>query len=189
MKKILIALLAVFALAACNHKASAQIATLYTNTDSSANGTYTTIGSGTTRDFWDANTIYTMYSKTGHLKSSNLKGLKVEFTVTKVTGTVAATMFLQGSDDGVNWYNLNTTSAAVSLYGTHGRGSDSLSVGSVTTSRLYSISWCAGCGHAFNATGIIQYAAGLRPNYVRLKIVAAGTQRTTISGAKVYAFQ
>lgn len=171
---------------ACNSTATAQ-ATLYNNSDSTINGTSFTTTSATSRNLYDATTIYTMYTKVGAFTTSTLPNYLVTFNVTKVSGTGTSKVFVQGSTDGIVWRNLNT-----SMLGTDGFNSDTLNIAAAVTG--------VGVNYAYYSTDrqpVLRATLSAATNYVnhgrvffiRLKIVGTGTQVTTFSNCKVYTYQ
>lgn len=184
MKKIIFLLSVVFALTACNNL-KAQVAQMYSNTDTTSTGPISSVTTKTSDTLYDATTIYTMYTKTGALNAATSCNYLVTFETVKISGTGTATVFLQGSTDGVTWRNMND-----GMKGTDGINSDSLSISAAsTTAKGYAYYNTAGVGvyrpATFTATF---YVPAGRVFYLRLKIVGAGTQATIYRNAKVYTY-
>ena len=192
MKRIIIILLSAFALTACNHKVNAQSVALYQNTDSTSSGTVSTVTSVRRDTLWDANTLYTMYTKGTSLMNTTGSKYLVTFDVTKIDGTGTAIVYLQVSHDGVTWRNANLSSKGaantrVPVSGTDGLGSDSLSIAAASTTALkYAYYHVPNSPYTYNGTTV--YVAGGKVNYARLKIVGSGTQRTIYSNAQITVF-
>lgn len=184
MKKIIFILIAVFALTACK-ETKAQVAQMYSNTDTSATGAISTVTTKTSDTLYDASTIYTMYTKTGALNAATSCNYLVTFETVKISGTGTANVYLQGSTDGVTWRNMNAR-----MIGTDGVNSDTLSIAAAsTTATGYAYYSVTGMGVYRPATNTGTFwVPGGRVFYLRLKIVASGTQATIYRNAKVYTF-
>ena len=131
MKKQIIGILTLFTviLFACNDT-SAQGISMYRNTDTTSSGVATaaTITSGTSDTLYDANTLYSFYTKVGALNATAASKYLITFNATKIDGTGTAKVFIQGSTDGKVWRNLNA-----GMLGTDGLNSDTLNIAAATT--------------------------------------------------------
>lgn len=189
MKKILLVMLTLTTaiMFSCNVKTQAQIL-MYRNTDTTSSGVSTTatITTGTTDTLYDANTLYTMYTKVGALNASTVANYLLTFNVTKIDGTGTAKVFLQGSTDGIVWRNVNTN-----MLGTDGYNSDTLNIAAATTTPGVNYAYSSTNGAAVlrsTLSATVQYVNSTRWLYFRLKIVGAGTQRTIYKNCKIYTF-
>lgn len=184
MKKIIFILTAVFALMACN-ESKAQVAQMYSNTDTTSTGAISTVTTKTSDTIYDAGNYYTMYTKTGALNAATSCNYLVTFETVKISGTGTARVYLQGSTDGVTWRNMNAR-----MIGTDGVNSDTLSIAAAsTTATAYAYYSTAGVAVYRPATNTATFwvPAG-RVFYLRLNIVGSGTQATIYRNAKVYTF-
>jgi len=169
----------------CNETKAQSSALMYMNTDTTATGPISSITTTTRDTLYDANTLYTMYTKTGALANMISAKYVVTFLVTKISGTGTAKVFLQGSTDGVTWRNMNTN-----MLGTDGFNSDTLNIAGASTTPLaynyYSANGQAVLRATLSAT--VNYVNSGKVNYLRLKIVGAGTQQTIYSAGKVTSY-
>lgn len=187
MKKItFLLLLTLSIMVGCNTKTNAQASLLYTNTDSTSSGTIATTGTGTSRVLYDANTIYTFYTKGSGIINDRNPNYLFTWNVTKGSGSGTAKVFIQGSHDGKVWENINA-----GMLGTDGKNSDTLNIAAATTTPgvNYAYSSQAGVGVLrASSSSAVYYVNSRRYFYFRFKIVGAGTQETTYSNGKVYTF-
>lgn len=176
-------LIAVFALTACNDL-KAQVAQMYSNTDTTATGPISSVTTKTSDTLYNSSTIYTMYTKTGALNAATSCNYLVTFEVLKISGTSTANVYLQGSTDGVTWRNMND-----GMKGTDGINSDTLSIADGSTAKGYAYYNTAGVGVYRPATfTAVFYVPAGRVFYLRLKIVGTATQATIYRNAKVYTY-
>jgi len=190
MKKIIMVMLALTTalMFSCNPVAHGQAGIpMYRNTDTTSAGVATTatITTGTTDTLYDANTLYTMYTRPGALSGATTANYLCTFTVTKISGTGTAKVFLQGSADGVTWRNVNA-----SMLGTDGYSSDTLNIAAASTTALgYAYYSTNGRGvYRPTLSSAVYYVVSGRYFYFRLKIVGAGTQQTIYGNAKIYTY-
>ena len=172
----------------CNNTACAQGISMYRNTDTTSSGqaTSATITTGTTDTLYDANTLYSFYTKVGALNVTAASKYLVTFNVLKVSGTGTAKVFIQGSTDGKVWRNLNS-----GMLGTDGYNSDTLNIAAASLSGVnYNYYSCD--GHAVlraSSSAAVNYVNSGRVYYLRAMIVGAGTQQTRYSNFKVITYQ
>ena len=187
MKKYIIGLVCLFTLLACQQKAHAQYpALMYRNTDTTSAGvaTATTITTGTSDTLYDANTLYSFYTKVGALIGWQTTKYVVTFNVLKQSGTGTAKVFIQGSTDGKVWYNLNA-----GMLGTDGKNSDTLNIAAASATPGVNYTYVSTDGQAVlrpASSAAVYYVNHGRVFYVRAMIVGAGTQQTTYSAFKIY---
>lgn len=190
MKKILLVLLTLTALISCNKTTQAQQGPvlMYRNTDTTSTGTATTatITTGTSDTLYDANTLYSFYTKVGAMNSYTGSKYLVTFETKKVSGTGTARVYLQGSTDGINWRNVNT-----GMIGTDGYNSDTLAIaaqGASSTAyyKYYSVDGKPVYRPATNTA--VFYVNSGRWLYFRVMIVGTGTQATLYKNFKLYTF-
>ncbi len=173
----------------CNNTATAQGIAMYRNTDTTSSGTATsaTITSGTSDTLYDANTLYSFYTKVGALNVTSASKYLVTFNVMKQSGSGTAKVFIQGSTDGKVWRNLNA-----GMLGTDGLNSDTLNIASATTTPGVNYAYYSFDGHAVlrpASSAAVYYVNSGRVYYLRAKIVGAGTQQTTYSNFRVITYQ
>lgn len=190
MKKQLIGILTLLTviLFACNDT-SAQGISMYRNTDTTSSGVATaaTITSGTSDTLYDANTLYSFYTKVGALNATAASKYLITFNATKTSGTGTAKVFIQGSTDGKVWRNLNG-----GMLGTDGLNSDTLNIAAATTTPGVNYSYYSFDGHAVlrpASSAAVYYVNSGRVYYLRAKIIGAGTQQTIYSNFKVITYQ
>lgn len=188
MKKFLIVLLALTSaiMFSCNDT-SAQIL-MYRNTDTTNTGVATTatITTGTSDTLYDANTLYSFYTKVGALNGSTVANYMLTFNVTKISGSGTAKVFLQGSTDGIVWRNINA-----SMLGTDGYNSDTLNIAAATTTPGVNYTYSSTNGSGVlrpTLSSEVYYVNGTRYLYFRVKIIGAGTQATLYKNFKLYTF-
>lgn len=174
----------------CNHKAEAQSGPIlmYRNTDTTATGVATTatITTGTTDTLYDANTLYSFYTKVGALNSTASSKYLITFNVTKISGSGTARLYIEGSTDGKVWRAINT-----GMIGTDGYNSDTLAIAAATTYpgvnyKYYSYDGKAVYRPATNTA--VFYVNSGRWLYLRAKIVGSGTQNTIYKEFKLYTY-
>jgi len=186
MKKILIVMLTLISALAFD-SAKAQIL-MYRNTDTTSSGqaTTATITTGTTDTLYDANTLYSFYTKVGALNASTVANYMITFNVTKISGSGTAKVFLQGSTDGIVWRNVNA-----SMLGTDGYNSDTLNIAAATTTPGVNYTYSSTNGSGVlrpTLSAAVYYVNGSRYLYFRVKIIGAGTQATLYKNFKLYTF-
>lgn len=174
----MIALLAVFALTACNNKAIAQTVplTMYQSSD----GTQAAVAAGSYNvmdTITNAGTIY-LHTKTAALNKFNTNAYRCVFTVENLSGTSTFTVIQQGSMDGLTWFNLTNGR------GVDGYNSDSLSVSGATDGLQYTLTSIPGASRLIY--GINIGGSGARVLFYRLKIVGSGTQSTQVHTCRLY---
>lgn len=174
------------AMISCQKTASAQII-MYRNTDTTSSGVATTatITTGTTDTLYDANTLYSFYTKVGALNNTTADNYAISFEVVKISGTGTARVYLQASMNGTSWVNINS-----GMIGTDGRNTDTLNIAAAgVTATSYSYSSVNGAGVYRPATNDgTFYVNSQRWLYLRLKIVGTGTQATIYKNVKLYTF-
>jgi len=173
----------------CNNTATAQGIVMYRNTDTTSSGVATsaTITTGTSDTLYDANTLYSFYTKVGALNVTAASKYLVTFNATKIDGTGTAKVFIQGSTDGKVWRNING-----GMLGTDGLNSDTLNIAAATTTPGVNYNYCSFDGHAVlrpASSAAVYYVNSGRVYYLRAKIVGAGTQRTIYSSFRVITYQ
>jgi len=190
MKKQIIGVLFLLTvtLLACN-ETKAQGISMYRNTDTTSSGVATaaTITTGTSDTLYDANTLYSFYTKVGALNVTAASKYLITFNVTKTSGTGTAKVFIQGSTDGKVWRNING-----GMLGTDGLNSDTLNIAAATTTPGVNYNYCSFDGHAVlrpASSAAVYYVNSGRVYYLRAKIVGAGTQQTIYSNFKVITYQ
>lgn len=190
MKKTIIGILTLFtvALFSCNDL-SGQGISMYRNTDTTSSGVATaaTITTGTTDTVYDANTLYSFYTKVGALNGTAASKYLVTFNTFRVSGTGTAKVFIQGSTDGKVWRNLNA-----GMLGTDGRNSDTLNVAAAVGGAGTNYDYYSDDGHAVlrpASSAAVYYVNSGRVYYLRAMIVGAGTQQTLYSNFKVITYQ
>lgn len=168
-------------------KAQTAPVLMYRNTDTTSAGVATTatITTGTTDTLYDANTLYSFYTKVGALNPFTSSKYVITFTTTKISGTGTAKVFIQGSMDGKVWVNINAN-----MLGTDGRNSDTLNIAAAgITATPYSYSSVSGAGVLRpTLSAAVYWVNSQRWFYLRAKIVGAGTQQTLYKEWKVYTF-
>lgn len=177
MKQLMIFLLAVCALSACNHKANAQIR-MYKST-SGAQSAITTV---TTDTLTNADSTW-FNVPAGMLAKYKSRALSFYFTMDTTSGsTTPGNVVQQGSFDGVTWFNLSGGSNV--NMGGPGLGIDGANCDSLTWSvlnvpnkvnRVYTIG-----GTPKYAYAVLQTNNACFVPYARLKFVSSGTQVTRI---------
>lgn len=194
MKKyfiVMLTLISAVAFVACNTKqASAQTSPvlMYRNTDTTNTGVATTatITTGTSDTLYDANTLYSFYTKVGSVQQWTSSSYMLTFNVTKISGTGTAKVFLQGSTDGIVWRNVNA-----SMLGTDGYNSDTLNIAAATTTPGVNYTYSSTNGSGVlrpTLSSAVYYVNGTRYLYFRVKIIGAGTQATLYKNFKLYTF-
>lgn len=127
----------------------------------------------------DAETLY-MTSKVNALTGQRGDKYACTFRVlNNVSGTSTFTAILQGSWDNSTWFNMSPGGL-----GTDGVNSDSLTVSSAADLNTYKITVNPNAVKFVN--GATRGTANSRVNYIRVKIVATGTQSTYIDRFYVY---
>jgi hypothetical protein len=188
MKKILLVMLTLVTAVMFNSSATQAQILMYRNTDTTVTGqaTTATITTGTTDTLYDANTLYTMYTKVGALNASTVSNYLLTFNATKIDGTGTAKVFLQGSEDGIVWRNVNS-----GMLGTDGYNSDTLNIAAATVAPGVNYSYSSTNGSGVlrpTLSAAVYYVNSTRWLYFRLKIIGAGTQRTIYKNCKIYTF-
>lgn len=190
MKKILFVLMltALTATSFTDTFGQANPVLMYRNTDTTSSGVSTTatITTGTTDTLYDANTLYSFYTKVGAMQSNTYSNYMMTFDVTKISGTGTARVYLQASNDGKTWRNINT-----GMIGTDGVNSDTLAIAAAgMTATAYSYSSTNGQPVYRPATNTaVFYVNSQRWLYFRVKIVGSGTQNTLYKNFKLYTYQ
>lgn len=148
MKRILLLMLTVASASVLVLPAMAQ--SIYTLRPQNAAGTFLTADT-------------TLNADTSYLFAQLTPGymLALQWTNTKVSGTVAGSVVVQGSDDATNWYTL-TTDKTQSPYLT-----DTVTAINGNTTAMFVVKQCLF-------------------GYVRVRIITTGTQRSTMSGVIYY---
>lgn len=186
MKKILLVLLTLTAILSCNPVVTKAQVLMYRNTDTTSTGTSTTaaITTGTSDTLYDANTLYSFYTKVGAMNAYTGRNYLMTFETKKVSGTGTARVYLQGSTDGINWRNVNT-----GMIGTDGHNSDTLAIaaqGASSTAyyKYYSVDGKPVYRPATNTA--VFYVNSGRWFYFRVMIAGTGTQATLYKNFKLY---
>jgi len=169
-------------------KAQTAPVLMYRNIDTTFAGVATTatITTGTTDTLYDANTLYSFYTKVGALNPFTSSKYLITFNTFRISGTGTAKVFIQGSTDGKTWVNINAN-----MLGTDGRNSDTLNVAAAVggAGTYYSYSSMAGAGVLRpTLSAAVYWVNSQRWFYLRAKIVGAGTQQTLYKEWKVYTF-
>lgn len=158
---------------------------MYRNTDTTSAGisTTATITIGQTDTLYDANTLYSFYTKVGAMNGLTASRYVFTFNTVKISGSGTAKVFVQASMDGKIWVNINAT-----MLGTDGRNSDTLNIAAAGSSATgYSYSSIAGTGVLRpTLSAAVYYVNSQRWLYFRAKIVGAGTQQTIYKDWRLY---
>lgn len=127
----------------------------------------------------NAETLY-MTSKVNALTGQRTASYVATFRVLdNVSGTSTFTAILQGSMDGLTWFNMTPGGL-----GTDGVNSDSLTV--TAAADLYAGKLSINPNTTKFVNGTLRGTANSRVNYLRVKIVATGTQVTYVDRFLVY---
>lgn len=183
MKQIMIALLVVFALTACNNKAEAQIQMYKSTTGAIADITSVTADTLTNADStW-------FLCRAGALNKYTGREYIFYFTLdtTSYSSYSGAAVVAQGSYDGVSWFNLSggkiTDMSGVPL-GTDGNNCDSLTIAIANVqnevNRIYEYGGTAKWAVTGTPAAGINHNQTPRVTYARLKFVNGGTNATRI---------
>ena len=186
MKKIIIMLFAVFALAAISNETNAQIK-MFRNSNSTT-GPQSSITGIRADTLTNADTAY-FHVPTGQLGRFKSRNLAFYFTLDTTSGsTTPGNVVQQGSYDGVTWFNLSGGGAnfVASQFSGQPLGTD----GSNCDSLTWAVANCANrVNKVYTMGGTGKYVAlytttlwNLAPfvPYARLKFVSSGTQVTRI---------
>ena len=146
--KIMIAMLLVASVWLCSDTTQAQ-------------NKYTLRAQNASQAFVSADT--TTNTDTSYLFAQLTPGynLQLQWTNTKVSGTVAGSVVVQGSNDDINWYTLTTDKSQAPYL------ADTVTATNGNTTGLFILQHC--------------YF-----DYVRVRIITSGTQRSTLSGTVYY---
>ena len=177
MKKLMIALLAVFALTACNNTAKAQI-TLYRS-----GATIATITALTTDTLDNSETTY-FSTRTGDLNKYTTANYTAYFMMDTISGTTTpGNVVQQGSYDGTTWFNLSGN-----VYGgITGTNCDTLTWSISNVANLQNTVWTTS-GSTKYSYGVTSGNFAPRVLYYRLKFVSSGTQSTRVYNVKLLPF-